>query len=254
MNSQREIQSPATAPIRTRRSSTRARQALAWCTVTVAAGALLTGCGSDKVSTETQTYQVSEHITTLNVQSPGGTIEVVAGTQNTVQVTETLRYNGDKPKSTHTTSGAQLSLQASECGSGLFGDKVCEVGYRVEVPKDVAAHLHSSGGTIKVTGLAGATELSSDGGAIHADGLTAKQVTAKADGGSISVGFAAVPDQVTLTTSGGNVSTQLPDGVYAVDAGTTGGSQQVQVKTDPSAPHRIKVHTDGGNISVTSAG
>ncbi|MFJ5901853.1 hypothetical protein ACIQFZ_42490 [Streptomyces sp. NPDC093064] len=43
-------------------------------------------------------------------------------------------------------------------------------------------------------------------------------------------------------------------GSRTADASKAGGSQQAQVKTSPEAPHRIKVHSGGGNVSVMPAG
>ncbi|WP_441245353.1 DUF4097 family beta strand repeat-containing protein [Kitasatospora sp. McL0602] len=220
--------------------------------VTVALGAVLTGCGG-KVTAETHSYQVADRITTLQVRSPGGTVEVVAGTQDTVQVTETVRYDGDKPTVGHTTSGGALSLEASECGHGI-GHRVCQVSYRVEVPKSVEVKIRNTGGDVTVTGLSGALDLTADGGAVRVAEVTSKRLTAHADGGTVTAKFAAAPDMVDIDSAGGSVTAQLPDAAYAVDATTDGGSQKVQVRTDPGSSHKVKVRSDGGSVAVLPAG
>jgi hypothetical protein len=217
----------------------------------VSLGTLLTGCGG-KVTTETHSYQVSDHISTLQVKSPGGTIAVVAGDGSDVRVTETLRYDGDHPTVSHHTDGGALSLEASECGHGI-GHKVCQVSYQVTVPKDVAVKLRNTGGDVTVTGLAGALDLTADGGKVRASGLTTRSFTAKADGGTVDAAFTTAPDLVDIDSAGGSVTAQLPDDAYAVDASTDGGSQRVQVRTDPAAPHKVKVRSDGGSVAVLPA-
>ncbi|WP_329567108.1 DUF4097 family beta strand repeat-containing protein [Kitasatospora sp. NBC_01266] len=235
-----------------RRSVTRIRGVVAPVVVTVALGASLTGCGG-KVTTENHSYQVADRISKLQVRTPGGTVEVVAGTQAAVQVTETIRYNGEKPQVDHTASDGSLSLTAAECAQGIT-HTVCQVSYRVVVPKDVEVTVRNTGGDVNVTGLAGALDLTGDGGAVRATDLTSAHFTAHADGGSVNAQFAAAPELVDIDSAGGSVTTRLPDGVYAVDASADGGSRQVQVRTDPAAPHKVTVRSDGGSVAILPLG
>jgi hypothetical protein len=221
--------------------------------VTAALGALLTACGGGKVTTESNSYQVSDPVTALRIKSPGGLIEVVAGAGGSIEVTETVRYDGDKPSVSHKAADGSLALEASECGGGI-GHKVCQVSYRVTVPKDVAATVRNTGGDVSVTGLAGALDLTADGGKVLASGLTAKSFTAKADGGTVNATFADAPDRVHIESAGGSVTAHLPDAAYAVDATADGGKQNVKVRTDPGSPHKVSIRSDGGSVDVLPAG
>ncbi|MFE4520343.1 DUF4097 family beta strand repeat-containing protein [Kitasatospora sp. NPDC056783] len=221
--------------------------------VTTALGALLTACGGGEVTAESNSYQVGDPVTALRIKSPGGLVEVVAGAEGGVQVTETIRYDGDKPSVSHKTADGLLALDASECGHGL-GHKVCQVGYRVVVPKGLAVTVRNSGGDVNVTGLAGALDLTSDGGKVLAGGLTSKSFTAKADGGTVNAAFAEAPDRVRIESAGGSVTARLPDAAYAVDAAADGGKQNVKVRTDPASPHKVSVRSDGGSVEVLPAG
>ncbi|MFF4404879.1 hypothetical protein ACFY2W_04195 [Streptomyces sp. NPDC001262] len=202
----------------------------------VVGGTLLTGCS--KPTEDTASYTVDGQIASLKVKSAGGAIELVGGSSGGIKVTEKLRYSDDKPKTRHVSEGGVLTLTApDDCGGSGIGGSTCEVSYRVEVPKGLAANLQSDGGNVTV-----------DGGA-------AGQLTVRSDGGSISVGgFTSAPEAVTVNSSGGNVTLRMPDGSYAVDAVTNGGSQKVGVKTDPGSGHRITARTDGGQVSVVAAG
>ncbi|MEU7133049.1 hypothetical protein [Streptomyces sp. NPDC046261] len=203
----------------------------------VVGGALLSGCG--KTSEDTVSYTVDEQIASLKVKSAGGGIELVSGSGSGIKVTEKLRYNNDKPKTRHSTQGGVLTLTAPDScgGGGGIGGSTCEVSYRVEVPKALEASLMSDGGDITVSG--GATG----------------RLAVRSDGGGVTVGgFSAAPDLMDVNSSGGNVTLRVPDGTYAVDASTDGGGQKVDVKTDPASHHKIKARTDGGRISVITAG
>ncbi|MGF1426930.1 hypothetical protein [Kitasatospora sp. LaBMicrA B282] len=234
------------------RSTTRIGGVVAPVVLIAALGGSLTGCGG-KVTTDVHSYQVADRISTLTVRTPGGTVQVLAGNGPAVEVKETVRYDGAKPQVDHTTADGALSLTAAECASSVT-HQVCQVDYRVEVPKDVAVTVRNTGGGVTVTGLAGALDLIGDGGAVQLSGVTSKQVTARSDGAGVNAQFAAAPDLVDLHSAGGNVLTQLPDGVYAVDASADGSSPQVRVRTDPAAPHKVTVHSDGGDVSVLPAG
>ncbi|WP_405700914.1 DUF4097 domain-containing protein [Streptomyces sp. NBC_01383] len=197
----------------------------------VMSGGLASGC-TGKTSEESASYTVDGHVTSLRVKTSGGRIAVVVGSGRSVKVTEELRYDDEKPATKHSTRGGELTLSApSDCGGGFSGG-TCEVNFRVEVPKALAAGLESDGGDIEVDrGVAG-------------------RLTARSDGGSVKAGFAEAPEAVDVTSSGGNVTIRVPDSGYTVDAATDGGSQQVKVRTDPGSAHGIRARSDGGGISV----
>ncbi|MEU8542170.1 hypothetical protein AB0C52_19640 [Streptomyces sp. NPDC048717] len=197
----------------------------------VLAGGLLSGCGA--ATTESAGYTVDAAVTSLKVTSSGGSIEVVVGGGDSVKVTENLKYDGDKPRTSHTQEGGQLVLTApKDCGGGFLGGSTCEISYRVEVPKALSATLESDGGDITV------------------DQAVAGRLTARSDGGKVTAGFAQAPDSVDIGSAGGNVVVRVPGGPYAVDSATDGGSQGVRVATAPDAARTIRVRTDGGSAQV----
>ncbi|GAB1644688.1 hypothetical protein [Krasilnikovia sp. MM14-A1259] len=215
------------------------------------ASAMLTGGCTVQHKTATDSYAITEKIASLRVEDYGGAIDVVGGTADEIKVTENFEYSDDKPHTEHSVKGSELLLKNAGCGSGA---KKCGVQYKVQVPAATALALELGGGAITVRGMSGATYAKSEGGSVEVSNSTAKSVTAIVDGGDATASFSAVPDKVDVQSGGGDASVTLPPGTYAVDATTDGGGRQVSVKNDPTSPHKIKAHTDGGRVSVLSAG
>ncbi|WP_167538299.1 DUF4097 family beta strand repeat-containing protein [Streptomyces albofaciens] len=229
-----------------------------------------TGCElTEKVTESEQTYTVDGKATKLDVATPGGDIKVVADdtADGRVEVTERIEYGKKKPDTQHSLKDGALKLTADDCGRSAGR---CNVDYEVRVPPSVAVTLRTDGGNIDVTGItgtvgtrtgggniglrqtAGALSAETSGGDINISDAKGGQVTAHTDGGAIDARFTAVPDRVTADSSGGDVSVRLPQGRYAVDATTDGGTRRVTGGTDSAAPHKIKVHSDGGDVEVVA--
>ena len=97
------------------------------------------------------------------------------------------------------------------------------VSFHVKAPHRVSSSLHTSGGSIKVSGLEGRTKAFTSGGSI------------------------AVSDQegdMELNTSGGTISVTNASG--DIDGNTSGGSIQLK-----NIDGRVEVNTSGGSIGIT---
>ncbi|MFI8104333.1 DUF4097 family beta strand repeat-containing protein [Streptomyces sp. NPDC086023] len=227
------------------------------CAAVVAAalcGSLLTACSSVGLGDETATrsYTVADKVTALSVESPGGDIEVTGGSGSVVKVTETVTYSGKRPRTGQTVSGGELSLNAGpDCGPE--DDSDCVISYKVEVPSGLSVKLVGFAGDITVRKLTGDVEARTTGGSVHAEGLAGTKLLAKVSGGDVSATFASAPKSVEAGTDGGDVTVKVPNSAaYAVDASAIGGSEKVDVRTDPASGNRIKVSTTGGSVSVTT--
>ncbi|WP_178379860.1 DUF4097 family beta strand repeat-containing protein [Cryptosporangium aurantiacum] len=214
----------------------------------VAALTTLTACDSG-TRTATESYEATETVTTLEVDSGGGDIEVAPAADGTLRITETMRYTGDKPSPRHAVDGGTLTLE-SGCDD-VSGN--CGVNYRIEVPAAVAAQLSSGGGDVTLTAPIVALAARTDGGRLAADGVEASAVRATTDGGAIRLRCTTVPGRVDLDSGGGAVTVQLPSGAYAVDASTDGGKASVRVVESSSSHHRVTVRSRGGNVTVEPA-
>jgi hypothetical protein len=192
-------------------------------------------------------------------------------------------------------SGAPAVVQSVSGGRLSVGDPACansdcSVSFAVTVPSDVTATVSTEGGSVSVSGIAGANldsgggpvsagriggpltvvtgggslqlgglagPLSADTGSgpLTAQGLTSATATVTTGGGNASLAFAAAPDTVTVSTDGGDAQLAVPGGPYALTADSDGGPQPswVGIATDPQAHRSITVSSGGGALQITPA-
>lgn len=93
--------------------------------------------------------------------------------------------------------------------------------------------LEASSGSVEARGIEGSTQVKSTSGRVVVE--LAKQQSVRVDGDS------------------GSVEVTVPNGDYEVVASTDSGNVDSDIDNDPSAEHRIDLHTDSGNISVSAA-
>jgi Putative adhesin len=112
--------------------------------------------------------------------------------------------------------------------------------------------LGNNSGDIDVSGATGDTRLQDSFGNINVTGLTAARVVANNNSGDITLRFAAVPKQVNITDSFGNVTLILPAGstTYQVRTHDSFGSTNVSVPHSPTAKHVIQVRNSSGDITI----
>ncbi|MFE2164545.1 DUF4097 family beta strand repeat-containing protein [Streptomyces sp. NPDC059447] len=215
------------------------------------ASALLTGCTANATETRTEqrSYELSDQIRALDVTNAGGDIEVTAAPAGSkVKVTEIVRFRRTAPATSHSVTSGTLRLTAAGCReTGLSG---CGVHLRIEAPQDVSVRLDSTGGDITVRRLAAATSAKTGGGAISIEDSTAEDVVAHTDGGDITARLTAAPKRISATTDGGDVSIRVPAGPYALDVASATGSRNVSVEDAASSPHKLQVHSKGGDVRV----
>jgi hypothetical protein len=273
-------------------------------------------------ATATRTQTVVEPVTSLTVQSYGAPVQVTGGPVDRVQITETLVYDAPggnlsavpqsasaspvsaspggapavpavpaapsalpsgAPAVMQSVSGGHLSLGDPECASSD-----CSVSFAVTVPADVTVIVTTEGGSIGVSGVAGAnldsgggpvraTEIGgplivgTGGGPLRLTGLTGP-LNADTDGGSVaargvasaiatvSTGsadatmvFSAAPDSVTVNTDGGSARLAVPGGPYALTADSDGGQESIGILTSPAAHRSITIMSYGGPLVVGSS-
>jgi hypothetical protein len=141
-------------------------------------------------ATATRTVTVVEPVTSLTVQSYGGSVQITGAPVDRVQITETLMYDAPTgnlsavpqsasaspvsaspaaapgvPAVVQSVSGGHLSLGDPECASSD-----CSVSFAVTVPADVTVTVITEGGSISVSRVAGAN-LDSGGGLVRTTGI-----------------------------------------------------------------------------------
>jgi hypothetical protein len=188
------------------------------------------------------------------------------------------------PAVVQSVSGGRLSLGDPACANSD-----CSVSFAVTVPSDLTATVSTDGGSVSVSGIAGANlgsgggpvrattiggplTVDTDGGSLQLDGLagplsadtgggpltaqgvTAATVTVTTGGGDARLAFAAAPGTVMVSTDGGDAQLVVPGGPYALAADSDGGPQpSVGIATDPQAHRSITISSGGGALLITPA-
>jgi hypothetical protein len=236
----------------------------------VSGTALITSAGqaenAQPQSTATRTVTVSQPVTSLTVQSYGGSVQVTAGPVRHVEITETIMYDpqdggapavasavptgpfsaspagvpstsgsslGGPPAVVQSVSGGHLSLSAPACAHSD-----CSVGFAVTVPPGLTVTAVTDGGSLTVSGTAGAN-LDSGGGPVHAMRIGGPLIVST-EGGSLMLDGLAGP--LRADTGGGPLSAQ--DVASATATVLTGGGDAWVGFSAP--PDTVTVSTDGG--------
>ena len=116
--------------------------------------------------------------------------------------------------------------------------------YRLTVPPQLAADLHTSGGSIEVGDLKNDVNARTSGGSLRF-GRIDGPVNGETSGGSITLSRGQ--GRAVLHTSGGSI--RIDDAAGDVEASTSGGSIEI---THTSG--RVVAHTSGGSIRIGNTG
>ncbi|MDB5130288.1 MAG: hypothetical protein JWR02_37 [Mucilaginibacter sp.] len=115
------------------------------------------------------------------------------------------------------------------------------ISFKVFVPRQVATHLGTSGGSIHVDNLSGNENLSTSGGSLHVDHLTGV-IKGETSGGSIEVSNSG--DNINLETSGGSIRATNCNGKIKLE--TSGGSLHLE-----GLKGSIRANTSGGSVQAS---
>ena len=205
-------------------------------------------CSAGPSTTQELSYQIEESVTALVIDARAANITIVVG-DGPVTVTEQHRYAQTKPTTSHQVQGQTLRLTESGCGND--DDVRCDIGYRIKMPKAMTTDITAQAGAVRLDGLAGDVQVTTQAGAVDGHNLTSAEVTIRTDAGAASLDFATAPTLVQATTSLGAVELHLPGTTaYAVDVQTSVGASSISVEQDPKSTHRIQVHTEVGAVKI----
>jgi hypothetical protein len=146
-----------------------------------------------------------------------------------------MQVNGIQSAATLTSAGGDVSLSSS----------------------GGAATVDSGGGNLSLSRLGGILKFTTGGGDVDGSDLTSSNVTTDAGGGNVALTFTRPPANVSITSSGGDVTILLPRGAtqYRLTIITSGGdyTPSPSVPTNQAAADMIYVTSGGGNVSITEA-
>ncbi|MFI5729332.1 DUF4097 family beta strand repeat-containing protein [Kribbella sp. NPDC051587] len=203
----------------------------------------------------------------LVVEGGSTSVEIRPGDGTELKVDRQFERNAFGSDPTDTFKDGKLELKDTNCGFLSFN---CKTLYVLTVPRDVKLTVKNNSGPIKVSGMTGETELKtnsgdiavqglggslrmeSSSGSIEASGLSTSAVTTKSSSGDTDLEFSMAPQSVDSKASSGDVAIALPTGdeTYKVEAETSSGDNERNVKLDPASTRSITVKTSSGDVSV----
>lgn len=198
--------------------------------------------------TVVRTVTVPEPVTSLNLETYGGTARVAAGHGSRVQVTETISYDkrDGLPAVTQSVSGGRLTLADPVCNR--LG---CAVSFAVTVPPRVSVTVATDGAPAAVYGTAGA-QVDSGGSPVTAAGIDGP-VTATTEGGPVTVSGAR---GAQVDSGGGPVTATAISGALTISS--EGGSVAVSgapgAQVDSSGGPVIALRISGPLTAITDGG
>lgn len=232
-------------------------------------------------------YAIPAGARSVNVTLDGGQLAVRQTAASQATLTGTAKYSLVRSKLTESTTGGRTMI-GYRCPMP-FGD--CELDTTLNTPAGMPVSANTAGGDAQVTGTSGEVTLTTLGGDVIADhtsgplamhtsggdikataitsrslsattgggninaaGIGSPIVTATTEGGNIEIAFTSVPRNVSVDTSGGNITLILPPGAtrYNVSASTAGGSVDDSL-TRGASNNTITATSGGGNITLRYA-
>lgn len=226
-------------------------------------------------------------VTEIDLRHAHGNVDLVrAGGSATIVAIDARHGFLSAHEREDTLRGGVLRLRGS-CDFVTIG--TCEEDYRIEVPRGVTVSVRTSAGETTATGLrggdlelrssagpvtatgirAGEIVLRSNAGPVKADGVRARRIEADSRAGGVfversvarrveatsSAGKTEIellrpPLSVAADSSAGGVTVWVPDVGYAVDAHTSAGEEDVQVRQRPGSRRKVNAESSAGDVSV----
>ncbi len=188
----------------------------------------------------------------VEVSTSGGSITVLG--DNPAEIRVEVYINGNNDRKMSHDEIQQLLNENYELSVDLDGNKIVakarqkhqnmnwkrslSISFKIYAPKEVSTDLQTSGGSIKLAGLAGNQKFTTSGGSLNIDDISGR-INGSTSGGSINVSNAH--NDIDLSTSGGSIDASNCDG--NIDLSTSGGSLRLD-----ALKGTIKANTSGGSI------
>jgi len=199
-------------------------------------------------------YRVDEFNTSgnvnLEIQTSGGSIEVIGSNNGEVRVEMFVRHRGRYVEQGEadlsdydidiTQNGNAVKAIADRKSNGGWGwnNNGYSISFVVYAPQETRSRLRTSGGSLTVSGLSGSQELRTSGGSISAEGI-AGEMYFRTSGGSISINDSR--GDADVNTSGGTI--RIDQLIGNLEAKTSGGSIRLSALQGD-----VTAKTSGGSI------
>jgi hypothetical protein len=208
-------------------------------------------------------------ISGLQVEAPGGDVNVSQGPAGRVTISGTLSWVFTQPEVTASRRGRILQVSARCTRPGPFED--CQASLAIQVPPGTAVQSSVGGGAINVTGLDGPLHLAATGGVIQMTNLTgavwarvtsgtiaapgglgSARLDAQVTTGSLAVSFNVPPRQLTISVGTGSGVVTVPQGSrYRISAQRHRlGVLTLPGADDPGSPDSIAARVGTGVLTI----
>lgn len=201
-------------------------------------------------STSQETHPLPAELTHLVVDGDVGDIRIRAAGPGEEPVAEaSLRSSLTRPAVRLEVLGDRTEL--SDTCAGRWWDN-CAVGWDIVVPRDAAVTVGSAVGDITVSDITGPLTVDSSVGQVRATGVGSPTITVRTSVGDVTLEPAVPPDQVTVTSSTGDVRVTVPDDGtgYRVETDSSVGTVTNGIGSDPSLDRLLDLRTSVGDITI----
>jgi hypothetical protein len=206
----------------------------------------------------------------LSIDAALGDVHIVPGKAGEITVARRLTYGLQRPFVEERIDGDTFRISDRRCAAEVaFG---CEIGWLLQVPRDLDVEVTTQTGAITVSGMSNTVKVVSESGEVRvlassgklvtlrsrtgdvtAQNVSSEQVVATTIKGNVSLAFRTPPSLVVGRSETGDVGLLLPDGDerYRIEAKSLqDGSLTVTAKDDPDSRRRINVRSTKGDVSV----
>jgi hypothetical protein len=117
------------------------------------------------------------------------------------------------------------------------------------------ATVYTGGGDLNADDLGGILRFFSAGGDINGNDLSAPTLNAQSGGGDVTLVFTKPPQNLDISSAGGDITVLLPQGstAYRVADNAGGGSESAAIPVSNSSTHTIIADSGGGDITIAEA-
>jgi hypothetical protein len=176
--------------------------------------------------------------------SSGVSLSAAGGNVNATNLAGNLQL--DSGGGDLTANGLTGALQIATEGGNVDGDDWAGTG---------TTRVDTGGGDMTLNGLTGNFQLSAEGGNVDASGVAAALVGMDSGGGDVTLALTQVPQNLQITTEGGNITVILPLGSTTYDISTPdnqGANVSIpQSLSSSTSSHKISIDSGGGDITVS---
>jgi hypothetical protein len=232
-------------------------------------------------------FVIADRVERVVVIVDAGAVEILAGSDDTIEVERQLKFDKERPRVDHTLVNGVLEIVADCPGAFFTIRSACSVDHLLRVPASVDVQIDTGAGSVAVMGLDGTVEVktgsggielvnlsgrvtaetgsggvvvervsgtadvSTGSGSVRGSDMASLQMSAETGSGSITLGFGSPPDDLVLVTGSGSITLTVPTGSYRLDLDANSGSSSSSGITDDAASSRtIRARTGSGSIRV----